>query len=168
MLSRPTLLSSGPETVVLVVVTVWLLLCLALAFTTVSFTLDTMAWMLVKLMPTRLGCATRLVTFRIVLCSMLLVVWKVDRKPVLWFSIASSPLPGTATSELIRRESLLTFPTVIRTWCWFLNGNGPAMIVIASMFTLCVSRVMIGVVLALALLFTLVVTKITLSFPRIL
>lgn len=103
-------------------------------------------------------------TFRIVFPSILPVVLNVLSRETLWFRIPSSPLPGTATRELIRPDSLATFRLVNVTCPPFLKPKGPAMIVMARTFKLPVILVMIGVVFALALLFTFVVTKITLVF----
>lgn len=72
-----SVLSSGSVTVCLVVLIVWLLLWVALTFTSVEFVFVTMSPMLVKLRPTRLGAATRLATFDMFRSRIRLVRWKV-------------------------------------------------------------------------------------------
>lgn len=111
-----SVLSSGEETVTLVVATVCLLFWVELTFTRVDLVLVTMSPMLVKLRPTRLGAATRLATFEIFRSRIRLVRPNVLTTETAWLVSVSSWLPGTMTRALILLCSELTLSLVRAVW----------------------------------------------------
>lgn len=111
--------------------------------------------MLEKLIRTHEPTATRLATFRILVSSVELVAPKVLMTLTAWLDSLSSWLPGTMTRVLILPCRPLTFRLVEVECRGFLNANGWAIMVTASVFRRRVVWVMTGSVLALALLFLL-------------